>query len=108
MIQYLFSVVILEDDNQGRDADTRDLIFTTQSLVNKTKNGKRHVEKEGQISTPSHVQDNNLGTSFIKNRKYKSELNQDTKHAHSDYEWVMETRLHKRRLKKDIDVTLHL
>ena len=101
-------MVILEDDKQGRDADTRDLIFTTQSLVNRTKNGKRHVEKEGQISTPAHVQDNNLGTSFIKNTKYKSELKQDTKNTQSDYEWVMETRLHKRRLKKDIDVTLHL
>ena len=98
-------MVILDDDNQGRDADARDLLFTTQSFVNKTKNGKRHVEKEGQVSTPAHVQDNNLGTSFIKNRKYKSELKQDT---NSDYEWVMETRLHKRKLKKDIDVTRHL
>ena len=101
-------MVILEDDKQGRDVDTRDLIFTTQTLVKRKTNGKRYGKKEGEISTPAHVQNNNLGTSFIKNTEHKSELKPDKKYAHSDFEWAMETQLHKRRLKKDIDLTLHL
>ena len=101
-------MVILDDDKQGRDVDTRDLIFTTQTLVKRKTDAKRHGKKEGEISTQMNLQNNNLGTSFIKNTEHKTELKQDTKYAHSDFEWAMETQLHKRRLKKDIDLTLHL
>ena len=99
--------MILRDDNHGNDPDSRDLIFTTQSLIKRKKTTK-HVEKTTEKSSPTNIQDSNLVTTFVRNSKYKSELKGNTKSTYSEHEWVMETQLHKRRLNKDIDYTVRL
>ena len=92
-------MVILGDDKHGIDADTRYLLFTTQSLVKKTKHTKS-VERTSEQSSYSNP-------SQQKSTKNKSDIKQE-RTVYGDHEWVMETQLHKRKLKKDIDYTRHL
>jgi hypothetical protein len=54
------------------------------------------------------VQDSTVGTSFVRNSKKGYELKKNKYYTYSENEWVLETQLHKRRLKKDIDNTPHL
>ena len=93
-------MVILGDDNHGIDADTRYLVFTTQSLVKKIKRRAEPFDKTSEKSSPS----NNPSQ---KTTKHKSEIEHEPT-VFSDHEWVMETQLHKRKLNKYIDYTKHL
>ena len=95
------SVVILGDDTHGTDADTRYLLFTTQSLVKKTKRRTESVDVKSEKSSHSNNPSQNPST------KYKSDIEKE-RTMNSDHEWMMETQLHKRKLKKDIDYTEHL
>ena len=92
--------MILGDDNQGIDADTRYLLFTTQSLVRKTKS--RRVSFDTKDEKSSYL--NNPSQKIFKN---KSDIEKE-RTVYSDHEWVMETQLHKRKLNKDIDYIKHL
>ena len=95
------SVVILGDDTHGTDADTRYLLFTTQSLVKKTKRRTESAFVESEKSSHSTNPSKNPST------KNRSDIEQE-RTMYSDHEWMMETQLHKRKLKKDIDYTEHL
>ena len=110
MVIYLFvifSVVILGDDNERKDSDSRDLIFTTQSLVKKTEKRKPDNKTSEKLSS-THVKDSSFRTPFVKDNKGKNQLKKNIYRTHSETEWVLETQLHKRRLEKDIDNTEHL
>ena len=103
IIKCLFSsilVVILGDDNHGIDADTRYLLFTTQSLVNKIERRREPFDRASEKSSPSNNPSH-------KTSKYKSDI-ENERTVFSDHEWVMETQLHKRKLNKYIDYTKHL
>ena len=95
------SVVILGDDRHGTDADTRYLLFTTQSLVKKIKRRTKSVDVKSEKSSHSTNPSQNPST------ENRSDIEQE-RTMYSDHEWMMETQLHKRKLKKDIDYTEHL
>ena len=105
-------MVILGDDNDGNDVDVRDLIFTTQSLVNRNKKIKEDKKMKDKLSFHKNHkitkhQDAASITYHAHNIKSESSLKEEGD-IYEQGEWVLETQLHKRKLKKDIDYTPHL
>ena len=100
-------MVILGDNNSGNNADTRDLIFSTQSLVRKTEKTITDKMTNEKLSL-SQLQDSNSGTAFVANINNQNSRNQNTYSTIDDHEWVLETQLHKRRVTKDIMHLQHL
>ena len=111
-IYIYITVVILGDDNDSNDADVRDLIFTTQSLVKRNKKIKGDEKVKDKLSFhKNHKITTNQDAVSITypahNIKSESSLKEEGD-IYEQGEWVLETQLHKRKLKKDIDYTPHL
>ena len=100
-------MVILGQDNGGNNPDTRELIFSTQSLIKRTERTKRN-EKTNEKLSSSQLQDSISVTSFVKNSKDENGFNHHTYNTNSDHGWVLETQLHRRRVTKDIRYLKHL
>ena len=104
--------MILGDDNDSNDADVRDLIFTTQSLVKRNKKIKEDEKMKDKLSFhQNHKITKHPDAASIRyhthNVKSESSLKEEGD-IYEQGEWVLETQLHKRKLKKDIDYTPHL
>ena len=104
--------MILGDDNDGNDADVRDLIFTTQSLVKRNQKIKEDDKLKDKLYFHKNhkITKNQDAVSITYNaHNIKSETSlKEEGDIYEQGEWVLETQLHKRKLKKDIDYTPHL
>ena len=106
-------MVILGDDNDSNDADVRDLIFTTQSLVKRNKKIKGDEKVKDKLSFHKNhkITTNQDAVSMTYPAAHNIKSDSSLKEEGDIYdqgEWVLETQLHKRKLKKDIDYTPHL
>ena len=92
--------MILGENEGDSNTDTRDLIFATQSLVRNLK--RTESEKTDEKLSSTQLQDLISARSFVKKVKDEDSFNQQTYTNDNDDGWMLQTRLHKRKVKKDI------
>ena len=94
-------MVILGGNKGDSNLDTRDLIFATQSLVKKLK--RATSDKTDKELSSTNVHDLISAGSFVGKAKDENSFYQ---HRYSndknDHGWMLQTRLHKRKVKKTL------
>ena len=92
--------MILGENKGDSNLDTRDLIFATQSLVKKLK--RATSDKTDKELSSTNVHDLISAGSFVEKAKDENSFYQHRYTNDNDHGWMLQTRLHKRKVKKDI------